>query len=540
MNSRSGDFRADGYSYAYHIGHFGPAIFVSFGRVSRQISGFPRHLWLALPNMGGGAAIRCSMCKKLQMPVPPWCDPLKPSLAGLDSMLEINENRSIKRLTFGLGLLSLVSMVVTAWVLLNVRHEQATVKRLLGHLEGMDLQLARELSSELVLQLGLVVLLVINLGATVVAFSFLLRGYLSSERNLKDIKVLSTDILASMDAGVITIDRNQRIISINPSGRQLIGLTLENPLQSIQTLGPEHSALAEICEEIDKTQQTIRDREYQTLRNGHRVILRAGGSVLRNRQNEEIGLVLHIRNVTAHFLMQERLRRMERYIGLGALAAGLQHEIKNPLSALSLHVQLLCERLQKETGDEEVNTILDVLKSEFKRIGDVLDGFRNYASIHEIGRTPVDVRKLIEKLSRLMRPDAEEKNVRIEIRPADDNIPMIQADANQLEQVLLNLAINGIAAMPGGGLLRFHVSNCDDMLRVDVSDSGTGIPEENQPLIFEPYFTTRKDGSGMGLALSEKIVRQHDGRIEFETSQEGTTFSVFLPTSASCSLEFGG
>ncbi|MDP1563424.1 MAG: ATP-binding protein [Pirellulaceae bacterium] len=455
-------------------------------------------------------------------------------------MLEINENRSIKRLTFGLGLLSLVSMVVTAWVLLNVRHEQATVKRLLGHLEGMDLQLARELSSELVLQLGLVVLLVINLGATVVAFSFLLRGYLSSERNLKDIKVLSTDILASMDAGVITIDRNQRIISINPSGRQLIGLTLENPLQSIQTLGPEHSALAEICEEIDKTQQTIRDREYQTLRNGHRVILRAGGSVLRNRQNEEIGLVLHIRNVTAHFLMQERLRRMERYIGLGALAAGLQHEIKNPLSALSLHVQLLCERLQKETGDEEVNTILDVLKSEFKRIGDVLDGFRNYASIHEIGRTPVDVRKLIEKLSRLMRPDAEEKNVRIEIRPADDNIPMIQADANQLEQVLLNLAINGIAAMPGGGLLRFHVSNCDDMLRVDVSDSGTGIPEENQPLIFEPYFTTRKDGSGMGLALSEKIVRQHDGRIEFETSQEGTTFSVFLPTSASCSLEFGG
>ena len=240
-------------------------------------------------------------------------------------------------------------------------------------------------------------------------------------------------------------------------------------------------------------------------------------------------MVIHVRDVTEKVLMEERLRRMERYMGLGALAAGLQHEIKNPLSALSLHIQLLCERLQKETGDHEVNEILDVLNTEVNRISAVLDGFRNYASIHEIGRAPVDVTVMIEKLFRLLRPDAEQKKIKLIVESTANTSVTIQADAAQLEQVFLNLALNAVEAMSNGGSLRFRLSDQEGKLRIDIIDEGNGVPPEIQSRIFDPYFTTRSDGTGMGLALCDKIVRQHDGSIDFETSPRGSIFTVLLP-----------
>ena len=444
-------------------------------------------------------------------------------------MIETNDNPRFKQFAFALGILSLIALVVTAWVLMNVRHEQAIVTSLVNHLQGNDLQVANELSSELGLQKSLSLLLVLNVVAAAVAFSFVIRGYFSSERNLKDVKTLSADILASMDAGVITTDMAGRIISVNPRGNELLGVNSDNPAESIKQLGPEHALLAAICEQMNKYHHPIRDRDYRTQRAGHSMALRAGCTMLRNRRNEEIGMVIHVRDVTEKVLMEERLRRMERYMGLGSLAAGLQHEIKNPLSALSLHIQLLCERLQNQTDDHEVNEILDVLNTEVKRISGVLDGFRNYASIHEIGRTPVDVSVMIEKLVRLLRPDAEQKSIKLVVEAPGKTTSLIQADAAQLEQVLLNLALNAVAAMPQGGTLRFTLSHQEGKLRIDICDTGNGIPPEIQSRIFDPYFTTRSDGTGMGLALCDKIVRQHDGSIDFETSPSGTTFSVLLP-----------
>ena len=444
-------------------------------------------------------------------------------------MIETNDSPRFKQFAFSLGIVSLFALIVTAWVLLNVRHEQEIVTSLINHLEGNDLKVANELSSELGIQKSLSLVLVLNVVAAAVAFSFVIRGYFSSERNLEDVKVLSADILASMDAGVITTDMTGRIISINPRGRELVSLSTDSSVQNIKLLGSEHALLTAICEEMSKYHHLIRDRDYRTQRDGHGLALRAGCTMLRNRRKEEIGMVIHVRDVTEKVLMEERLRRMERYMGLGALAAGLQHEIKNPLSALSLHIQLLCERLQKETGDHEVNEILDVLNTEVNRISAVLDGFRNYASIHEIGRAPVDVTVMIEKLFRLLRPDAEQKKIKLIVESTANTSVTIQADAAQLEQVFLNLALNAVEAMPNGGSLRFRLSDQEGKLRIDIIDEGNGVPPEIQSRIFDPYFTTRSDGTGMGLALCDKIVRQHDGSIDFETSPRGSIFTVLLP-----------
>jgi len=157
-------------------------------------------------------------------------------------------------------------------------------------------------------------------------------------------------------------------------------------------------------------------------------------------------------------LLEERLRRMEHYIGLGSLAAGLQHEIKNPLSALSLHIQLLRERLAVELPLPEVNEMLDILHTEVNRISNVLDGFRNYTSVNTLGRTPVVMGQLIDKLVRLLRPQAESQNIAIAFTRPPIPVGTVLADSGQLEQVLLNLALNGIAAMPDGGTLTFMVT----------------------------------------------------------------------------------
>ncbi|QEG01227.1 Sporulation kinase E [Stieleria maiorica] len=447
-------------------------------------------------------------------------------------MFDSHDGRGVRRFAFGLALLSLVAVSVTAWILSNVRREQEIVARLIQHLPESDLQVAKELSGDLSLQSGLSILLVLNIIATAIAFALVVRGYLSSERTLKDVRVLSADILASMDVGVITTDKNAVITSTNPSGRELIGLDGDGVGTRLSEIGPQHALLDAICTEITTYHHPIRDRDYCVTRNGHQATLRAGGTMLHNRHNDQIGMVIHLRDVTEKTLMEERLRRMERYMGLGSLAAGLQHEIKNPLSALSLHIQLLCERLDHESDDQEVAELLDILNTEVRRINDVLDGFRSYASVAELGRAPVDVVFLIEKLARLLRPQAEHQNVKLVVDPPAEMISMIQADSSRLEQVFLNLAINALAAMPDGGTLRFDVRGGDGSVTIAVSDTGAGIPAEIQSQVYDPYFTTRSEGTGMGLALCDKIIRQHDGSIDFQTGDQGTVFTVALPIGA--------
>jgi len=257
-------------------------------------------------------------------------------------------------------------------------------------------------------------------------------------------------------------------------------------------------------------------------------------TILRNQQKEENGTVVYVRDVTQKVLLEERLRRMERYIGLGSLAAGLQHEIKNPLSALSLHIQLLRERLSVEPPLPEVSEMLDILHTEVNRISNVLDGFRNYASLNTLGRTPVVIGRLIVKLVRLLRPQAESQSIAIVVDIPANPVGTVMADSVQLEQVLLNLALNAIAAMPGGGTLTFKVTRQDTAVRIDVIDTGHGIATEVKSQIFDPYFTTRPEGTGMGLALCHKIVQQHGGTIDFRSGDDrgnlpGTEFTVLLP-----------
>ena len=476
----------------------------------------------------GGTKNSLSHSRLLQIATP---------LRRIIAMFDIHENptgRSMRLLAFGLAVLWLISLVVTILITLDVRREQEIVAKIVMHLPKSDLEAVQELTGSLVLNARLAVLMVLNVLGTAVALGLVLRGYLHSERSLRDVKVLATDIIASMDAAVITTDRQGIMTSVNAGGRELIGLDGDSVGQFLSRIDTAHSLLAQVCSEVNTTHQTVRDADYCVTRQGHKHTHRVSCTILRNQQKEEIGTVVYVRDVTEKALLEERLRRMERYMGLGSLAAGLRHEIKNPLSALMLHIQLLQERLSHEIPQPDVTEMLEILQSEVTRITNVLDGFRNYATVNEVGRSPVEIGRLIEKLVRLLRPQTNSQKINIEVTLPAEPMGTIMADEAQLEQVLLNLALNGIAAMPHGGTLTLSVARQDDFMRIDVADTGIGIPPDIQPQIFDPYFTTRPEGTGMGLALCYKYVRQHGGTIDFRTGEErqglpGTEFTVLLP-----------
>ncbi|MCA9013987.1 MAG: PAS domain S-box protein [Planctomycetaceae bacterium] len=444
---------------------------------------------------------------------------------------ETRVSRGFQLAIGGLALLSLTALVVTFWILIDFQREQEIVARIIRDLPDSDLAVARELAGELRFQSQLSILLFLNIIATGIALVLLVRAYLNSERSLREVKVLASDVLASMDQGVLTTDRREIITSINPRGRQLLGLegtVIGRPLSDV---GLEHTLLCVICKHVNAHHSPVRDCDYTITSQGHEQTLRAGCSLLRNERQEELGTVLHVRDVTERALMEQRLRRMERYAGLGSLATGLQHEIKNPLSALSLHVQLLDEALVEQSASPEIDEMLGVIRTEINRLVAVVEGFRDYASMSEPGRSAVDLAALVNKLVRFIGPQAEQQQVKIEVHLPEEKLPTIQADSVHIDQVLLNLALNALQAMPESGTLSIGLSREGDWCRIDVSDTGKGIPIEFRDRIFDPYFTTRNEGTGMGLALCEKIVRQHDGTIELSTGSSGTTFTVLLPLS---------
>lgn len=442
---------------------------------------------------------------------------------------ETRVSRGFQLAIGGLTLLSLTGLVVTLWILADFQHEQEIVARIIRDLPDSDLAVARELAGELRFQSQLSILLVLNICVTAVALALLVRAYLNSERSLREVKVLASDVLGSMDQGVLTTDRNESITSINPRGMELLGLHGNVLDQPLSVVGIEHTLLSVICSHVNAHHSPVRDCDYTITTQGHEQTLRAGCSLLRNEQQEELGTVIHVRDVTERALMEQRLRRMERYAGLGSLATGLQHEIKNPLSALSLHVQLLDEALMGQNLSPEVDEMLGVIHTEIIRLTAVLEGFRDYASMSEPGRSDVDLAALINKLARFIRPQAEQQHVKVEVNLAEKTLPAIKADSVHMDQVLLNLALNALQSMPDGGTLSIGLQQAGEWLRIKVTDTGKGIPAEFRDRIFDPYFTTRNDGTGMGLALCEKIVRQHDGTIDVKTGAGGTTFSVILP-----------
>jgi two-component system sensor histidine kinase HydH len=348
-------------------------------------------------------------------------------------------------------------------------------------------------------------------------------------RTLHQVKLLALDILASMDQGVITTDLHDNITGINSAAIRILGVESDCIGRPLPKLSSGSQSLVALVRQVAERNAAVWDHDFALDRGGRVRRIRADAHVLKDSAGEALGCLMLLRDVTDRILMEERVHWMEQFLSLGNLASGLHHEIKNPLTALSIHVQLLEKRLGDPASRKPVDELIGVLKSEMRRLIGVLDSFRDFASLQRLTTRPADVFETLNETMLLIGPQAVQQQVDVVLRRPEVALPKVLLDNDKFKQAVLNLVINALEAMPEGGQLVLGTSVRDGELLVEISDTGSGIPTEIQQDLFKPYFSTKARGTGMGLPLSQKVISQHGGRIELRTGPQGTTFSITLP-----------
>jgi len=235
-----------------------------------------------------------------------------------------------------------------------------------------------------------------------------------------------------------------------------------------------------------------------------------------------------IQRTTADLRKTEaQLIRSEKLAALGQLAAGIAHEIRNPLTSINILIHSLTENLS--SGDSHRED-LKVIEEEINRINEILDRFLRFAKPAAPLLERTDVASIFEETLQLIRPRIEKQ--RIVVRKEFQALPIILMDREQIKQVALNLLLNAVQAMPEGGTLTLRGQNSEDgqWIRISIQDSGMGIPSEDMNKLFDPFFSTKEGGVGLGLSIAHRIIDQHHGKIEVESNPgEGTLFALWLP-----------
>ena len=238
-----------------------------------------------------------------------------------------------------------------------------------------------------------------------------------------------------------------------------------------------------------------------------------------------------LRDVTEEKRAQARLRRSESLASMTTMAAGIAHEIKNPLAAMQIHLQLLKKAFSKKGSLtlDDAQRYINVLDEEIDHLNGIAVDFLFAVRPMDVSLKKQRIEPVIRALEDFVRPELEENGIRFVVR-IDPFLPQLMLDSNYLRQALLNIVKNAENAMEGGGRLDIIVSGEGDNVRIAVRDTGCGIDQEHLAKIFEPYFTTKASGTGLGLTVVYKIIKEHGGDISVEsTVGQGTTFYITLP-----------
>lgn len=269
---------------------------------------------------------------------------------------------------------------------------------------------------------------------------------------------------------------------------------------------------------------------------GARVRSVQDGNLLHGAEMEHIADLLIIRDLTELKNLQQNLRQSEKLAAVGSLAAGVAHEIRNPLSSIKGYASIFARLFAADSPEQEAALALG---REAERLNRAVSDLLSIASSSNLRMVPTELKKLLEHSILLINADARKQGVKLE--PRLDDTPPCDLDPDRISQAMLNLLLNALEAMPDGGTLKVTLTSRtgsqqtaqrgsrQQWARISVTDSGKGINPADLPRIFDPYFTTKADGTGLGLATTQKIIQAHGGRIEAQSGPGGATFIVSLP-----------
>jgi len=390
----------------------------------------------------------------------------------------------------------------------------------------------------------------------IVAF---LSGYISEELKKKkgeliqkqvdydQLETFNRNIIQSLDSGLLTIDPQGKIIFANRTAEKILnqnGEGLKNI--SIYDLFPK---IKEVVEDIKK-KPTDSPSDYQRYEThfinheGKKVYLGFSISPLTAPDGSSIGYTSIFQDITNFKEMEEQVKRSDKMAAIGQLAAGMAHEIRNPLTSLGGSIQILKSEL---ILDHSSQRLMDIILRESERLNALITDFLLFAQPPKTNKKPWEIRNVLEETIELFINSQEyHEGIHILKQFPRDHI-QISIDPDQIKQVFWNLLMNAAQAMANGGELSIRLEKGDDVLlatnptlltskrskewvKISITDSGNGISREHKEKIFEPFYTTKEGGTGLGLSIVHKIIENHNGMIKVESEVgKGSTFTLFLP-----------
>ena len=350
------------------------------------------------------------------------------------------------------------------------------------------------------------------------------RGAVLFERNKL------TSIIECMQEGVIFVDNKNHVSLFNKAGQQIQKEQFGLDTESIQSPAAD-GVFLKIAEDLSKGHAAI---EQQSLQIKEKFFENTYAAV-RDRNDNYLGTVLVCRDVTDRKRMEQQMIQSEKMAAIGELAAGVAHEINNPLDGL---LNCILRIRRDPLNERQTKEYLGLMEEALRRIETTVGQLLNFSRQRDLALTSVSLNEVVSEVVGLIAYSAEEKGIQIE-KHFQKDLDLIRGDKHLLEQVVLNLALNAIGAMPDGGVLTFTTGEIEfDALLgkaaafIQVADTGIGIPKSVQDRIFDPFYTTKitEKGTGLGLSVSNRIVRQHEGVIEFDSEvEQGSVFTVKLP-----------
>jgi len=365
---------------------------------------------------------------------------------------------------------------------------------------------------------GLVSLKIANLG----------RQIRDSKEIFSALKDNVDQLMSKLQDGLMLFTRDSRVVLTSAPVEAFLGRPRAELLgHTADEIFDRHSYLGAALLDSFERRRPLSEREFEAAA-GKRVQVSLD---FVQEKNSQIGALLIMRDAESVRRIGDEIEMSRRLSASGRLTRGVAHEVKNPINAIVLHLQLLRNKLASQEPDTRRH--MDIIDSEIRRLDRVVQTLVDFTRPRDLRLEEIDLRRLLEDVAQLAAPDAEQHGVSIKRQMPPERLP-VKVDIDLMKQAILNVVINGVQAMPAGGQLTISARREENVMIAEVCDEGGGIPQDAHDKIFELYFTTKKEGSGIGLAQTYQILQWHYGSVDFQSSEgKGTTFSFHIPAAAS-------
>ena len=375
--------------------------------------------------------------------------------------------------------------------------------------------------------MGVILLLIGFAGVTLL---FLAQSYRTTKTSLSRIKAFSDNLVENMPIGLVAIDDNQKITSLNHVAGSVLSLSADEVIgkDAMQIIPTD---LWELLESLDLEKDIVEKEIDCAVFEGKVIPLEVSATLLNDEDGTFLGYVLLFKDLSEVRSLRKEIARSQRLASVGRLAAGVSHEIRNPLSSIKGFATYFKERYHDVPENQQISNLMI---QEVDRLNRVVGQLHEFARPIKISKKSVQIKSFIENSLKLIERQAKEANIKIQTSLLTE-IDKVFVDPDRINQVLLNLYLNAIESMENEGNLSVTLIDTveKDGIEILILDTGKGISKDDLTHIFDPYFTTKASGTGLGLAIVHNIIEAHNGKIKVESLLgHGTTVTVLLPKSA--------